>query len=65
MEHHDNKGGHGVIAKGDVQWMTAGRGIVHQEYHSKEFTRTGGTFEVCFELSAVFGCGLPLVDSTS
>merc|ERR1711902_292633 len=32
---------------GDVQWMTAGRGIVHQEYHSKEFTKNGGTFEMC------------------
>ena len=47
VEHHDNKGGSGVIGTGDVQWMTAGRGIVHQEYHSKEFTRNGGTFEMC------------------
>lgn len=47
VEHHDNKGGHGIIKPGDVQWMTAGKGIVHQEYHSKEFTREGGTFEMC------------------
>ena len=46
--------------------MTAGRGIVHQEYHSKEFTRTGGTFEVCFyDLSVLFFRGLALVDSTT
>ena len=47
VEHHDNKGGSGVIGPGDVQWMTAGRGIVHEEYHSKDFTRNGGTFEMC------------------
>jgi redox-sensitive bicupin YhaK (pirin superfamily) len=47
VEHHDNKGNSGVIGPGDVQWMTAGRGIVHEEYHSKEFTKTGGTFEMC------------------
>jgi quercetin 2,3-dioxygenase len=47
VEHHDNKGGTGIIGTGDVQWMTAGRGIVHQEYHSKEFTRQGGQFEMC------------------
>jgi redox-sensitive bicupin YhaK (pirin superfamily) len=47
VEHHDNKGGRGVIKPGDIQWMTAGKGIVHQEYHSKEFTKTGGTFEMC------------------
>jgi len=47
VEHHDNKGGNDVIYPGDVQWMTAGRGIVHEEYHSKEFTERGGTFEMC------------------
>ena len=46
VEHHDNKGNTGVIGPGDVQWMTAGRGIVHEEYHSKKFTREGGTFEM-------------------
>lgn len=34
----------GVIGPGDVQWMTAGKGIVHEEYHSNAFTREGGTF---------------------
>jgi redox-sensitive bicupin YhaK (pirin superfamily) len=47
VEHHDNKGHSGVIGPGDVQWMTAGRGIVHEEYHSKNFTRQGGTLEMC------------------
>lgn len=44
VEHHDSTGNSGVIKPGDVQWMTAGRGIIHQEYHSKEFTKSGGTF---------------------
>jgi quercetin 2,3-dioxygenase len=47
VEHHDNTGKTGVIQAGDVQWMTAGRGIIHEEYHSKNFTQTGGTFEMC------------------
>lgn len=46
VEHQDSMGNRGVIQQGDVQWMTAGRGIIHEEYHSKEFTREGGTFEV-------------------
>ena len=47
VEHHDSQGGTGVIYPGDVQWMTAGRGIVHEEYLSKEFTKQGGTLEMC------------------
>jgi redox-sensitive bicupin YhaK (pirin superfamily) len=47
VEHHDSKGNTGIIGPGDVQWMTAGRGIIHEEYHSKEFTKAGGTFEMC------------------
>jgi len=46
VEHHDNHGGHGIIRKGDVQWMTAGKGIVHQEYHSRKFSATGGVLEM-------------------
>ena len=34
VEHKDSQGGGGVIGSGDVQWMTAGRGIIHEEYHS-------------------------------
>lgn len=47
VEHHDSTGNRGVIGQGDVQWMTAGRGIIHEEYHSKAFTKEGGTFEMC------------------
>jgi len=46
VEHRDSSGGGGVIAQGDVQWMTAGDGIVHQEFHSPSFTQKGGLFEV-------------------
>lgn len=45
VEHRDNAGNHGVIGPGDVQWMTAARGILHEEMHSRAFTLTGGTFE--------------------
>jgi quercetin 2,3-dioxygenase len=31
LEHHDNRGGHGILKEGDVQWMTAGRGLLHRE----------------------------------
>jgi redox-sensitive bicupin YhaK (pirin superfamily) len=44
VEHHDNAGNHGVIGPGDVQWMTAGSGLLHKEYHEKEFSKRGGTF---------------------
>jgi len=47
VEHADSTGGHGIINPGDVQWMTAGRGIVHEEYHAEEFGRAGGTLEMC------------------
>ncbi len=46
VEHRDSKGGGGKIGPGDVQWMTAGGGLLHEEFHSAEFTRSGGTFEV-------------------
>lgn len=46
VEHHDSNGGHDIIKEGDIQWMTAGRGIIHQEYHSKKFSEEGGTFEM-------------------
>ena len=44
IEHQDSAGGGGIIQTGDVQWMTAGRGIVHDEFHSENFSKTGGTF---------------------
>ena len=42
VEHHDNRGNHGIIGAGDVQWMTAGSGVLHKEYHEKEFSKNGG-----------------------
>lgn len=42
VEHHDNKGNHGIIGSGDVQWMTAGSGILHKEYHETNFAKNGG-----------------------
>jgi redox-sensitive bicupin YhaK (pirin superfamily) len=42
VAHRDNTGGAGVIGPGDVQWMTAAAGIVHEEYHEAEFTKRGG-----------------------
>jgi hypothetical protein len=46
VQHRDSSGGGGKISAGDVQWMTAGNGIVHEEFHSQEFTRQGGTFQM-------------------
>lgn len=46
VEHHDNKGNHGIIGPGDVQWMTAASGILHKEYHEKEFSKNGGTLHM-------------------
>lgn len=46
VEHGDFTGRGGVIRKGDVQWMTAGSGILHKEFHSHDFTATGGNFEM-------------------
>ena len=46
LEHRDSSGGGGIIGAGDVQWMTAGRGIVHQEFHTPAFTQSGGTLHM-------------------
>ena len=46
LEHRDSSGGGGRIGAGDVQWMTAGNGIVHEEFHSRDFTRNGGTLQM-------------------
>lgn len=46
LEHRDSSGGGGKIGAGDVQWMTAGNGIVHEEFHSADFTRAGGTLQM-------------------
>lgn len=46
VAHHDSAGNSGVIREGDVQWMTAGSGILHKEYHEKSFSNKGGLFQM-------------------
>ena len=46
IEHQDSAGNGGRIGAGDVQWMTAAGGIQHEENHSKDFARSGGTLEM-------------------
>lgn len=46
VAHHDSAGNSGVIGTGDVQWMTAGSGILHKEYHEQTFTEEGGPFQM-------------------
>jgi quercetin 2,3-dioxygenase len=46
VEHRDSTGKGGVIGPGDVQWMTAGGGILHEEFHSTNYAKAGGPFEM-------------------
>ncbi|MEP6407256.1 MAG: pirin family protein, partial [Marinobacter sp.] len=46
LEHRDTSGAGGLIGEGDVQWMTAGGGIVHEEFHSQQFTEQGGLLDM-------------------
>lgn len=46
VEHRDSAGNGGVIRPGDVQWMTAAGGILHEEYHSPAFAKAGGPFRM-------------------
>lgn len=46
VAHHDSAGNKGVIGEGDVQWMTAASGVLHKEYHEKEFSKKGGVFQM-------------------
>lgn len=46
VAHRDSTGEGGVIGVGDVQWMTAAGGILHEEYHSEQFAKTGGVFNM-------------------
>ncbi|MBT9333220.1 pirin family protein [Paracidobacterium acidisoli] len=46
VDHRDSAGNSGTIYPGDVQWMTAASGVVHEEKHEREFTKNGGVFEV-------------------
>ncbi len=45
MEHRDSQGNHGIIGPGDVQWMTAGSGLVHSEMPGAELTKNGGRLQ--------------------
>ena len=46
VAHHDSTGSGGVIGPGDAQWMTAASGILHKEYHERNYARRGGTFQM-------------------
>lgn len=46
VSHRDSAGGGGTIGPGDVQWMTAGGGIIHEEFHSANYSKTGGPFQM-------------------
>lgn len=46
IAHHDSAGHRGIIGEGDVQWMTAGAGLLHKEYHEESFSKTGGLFQM-------------------
>ena len=46
VEHGDSAGNGGVINEGDVQWMTAAKGILHKEFHEKEWSKKGGEFQM-------------------
>ncbi len=46
VAHNDSTGNSGIINPGDVQWMTAGAGILHKEHHEQEFSKKGGPFEM-------------------
>ncbi|AGA27981.1 pirin family protein [Singulisphaera acidiphila] len=46
LEHRDSAGNHGKIGPGDVQWMTAASGVVHEEWHEQAFTKQGGVLEM-------------------
>jgi quercetin 2,3-dioxygenase len=45
VSHRDTSGAGGTIGVGDVQWMTAGAGVMHEEFHSDAFTASGGVFK--------------------
>ncbi|MCM0034430.1 MAG: pirin family protein [Burkholderiaceae bacterium] len=46
VSHRDSSGGGGTIGPGDVQWMTAASGLIHEEFHSEDFAQQGGPFEM-------------------
>jgi quercetin 2,3-dioxygenase len=60
LEHRDSSGGGGRIGPGDVQWMTAANGLVHEEFHSRAFAAEGGLMEM-----AQLWVNLPARDKTA
>lgn len=46
VSHRDSSGAGGTIGPGDVQWMTASAGIIHEEFHSETFAKSGGAFQM-------------------
>jgi redox-sensitive bicupin YhaK (pirin superfamily) len=46
VDHKDTAGNAGSIGPGDVQWMTAAKGVLHEEFHGREFTKKGGALEM-------------------
>ena len=46
VSHRDSSGAGGTIGRGDVQWMTAASGLLHEEFHSEDYARRGGPFEM-------------------
>jgi len=46
VEHNDSTGAGGVIKEGGIQWMTSGKGILHKEYHEKNFSKKGGDMQM-------------------
>ena len=46
VSHHDSTDAGGTIGPGEVQWMTAGKGIIHEEYHGDDYAKSGGPFEM-------------------
>lgn len=46
VAHHDSAGNSGIIGSGDVQWMTAGSGVLHKEYHEEKYSQQGGPFQM-------------------
>lgn len=60
VEHRDSSGGGGRIGPGDVQWMTVASGLVHEEFHGRDWARRGGPFEM-----AQLWVNLPARDKTA
>ncbi|WP_346986603.1 pirin family protein [Chryseobacterium sp. POE27] len=66
VQHHDSAGGGGIIGEGDVQWMTAAKGVLHKEYHEKKWAKTGGIFQMVqlwVNLPAVYKMSCPKYQS--